>query len=208
MRWADAHQHLGPRNNPDLLCCAHSGPCERAHCAPRRGGPVAGSRTRSAPRAAGEGSDPEEMWKPVSTAPLLPKLPFCLKPQAASLQNHRTGAEHRAPSMALISLSGENYTTENTTLTRWKNSPRAATQFSVSAGGICSGGKTHPVHSQHELEKKAWQWVRAQCPPPCSSLWIQAPGGLRQRTHACTLSAASWLRAPGARERGLLWYPK
>lgn len=44
------------------------------------------------------------LLRPVSTALLLSDLPFCPKPQVASMQNHRTAAEQRAPTIALIYL--------------------------------------------------------------------------------------------------------
>lgn len=86
---------------------------------------------------------------------------------AASPMQRPCGAmevDGRAKGSYLVTSArcGEKHTMENTASTRYKNSHRAATRFSVSAARICSGGKTHPVHSPHPgermriLHKQGW----------------------------------------------------
>lgn len=57
---------------------------------------------------------------------------------------------------------------ENTILTRYKNSRPYCHSSLISAASICSGGKTHPVHSQHcaEVMKALLQRAREPAQKP------------------------------------------
>lgn len=94
--------------------------------------------------ASGEGSYPAQLLRPISTATDSPALP-----QTPS----RAVAEQRAPSITLISSRQQDVGKSTPWKTQlWpgtKTAIRAATQFSVSAARICSGGKVPPVHSRH-----------------------------------------------------------